>query len=482
MKTAVQSLKLKVKSKRKNDFHFFTIIFSFLTIFLIFTFHFSPSRMLYAGTFGKSSGETGFAFLKIPMSARAVGMGEAFTGVPNDAQGIEYNPASAGTLLTREIWFSHLSYYENINMESMHFAYPHHKGVTFFHSRFLHTKDTYRNRAGIETGDFTNQGLLVNFGHSFRITSSLSLGTSVKYISEKLADSKAQTVAADFGAFYRFPQVPVAVGMSIQNVGNDTKFESEKQPLPLAFRFGGSYRIGYRTFFSVEALQNIDQDIQLRAGIEYYLSSIFVLRSGFKLNQKKMEDYNGITAGLGFSRYPFLIDYAFVPSSDLGFVHRVSIGFKWGAVISKEKHKIEELLQKVQQVKSKKEIKEEKPYTLVSDTEFARVPELVDLHFKFDSVELDEESIAVLSKHKDYLLQNKNLEILIEGYCDDRGDEQYNVNLGLERAEMVRSIYESMEIPSNRISTVSYGSRKLLCFVLTEECRTKNRRVEIKVR
>src|SRR5260221_494007 len=75
---------------------------------------------LYAVT---DSGTTAFSFLNLPVGARATGMGQAFTSVPNDIQGLVYNPASLATMAASQLSFQHLSYVQDITQEAVSFGH-----------------------------------------------------------------------------------------------------------------------------------------------------------------------------------------------------------------------------------------------------------------------------------------------------------------------------------------------------------------------
>jgi len=76
---------------------------------------------------------------------------------------------------------------------------------------------------------------------------------------------------------------------------------------------------------------------------------------------------------------------------------------------------------------------------------------------------------------------NKNVYIEIQGYTDSVGTEQYNMKLGLERAEAVRRYLSEAGIPLHRMSTISYGEANPVADNKTKEGRSKNRRVVILV-
>src|SRR4051794_15512935 len=77
-------------------------------------------RPLFAAS---TSGTAAFSFLNIPVGARATAMGQAFSSVPNDIQGIVYNPASLATMAASQLSFQHLNYLEDITQEAAAFGH-----------------------------------------------------------------------------------------------------------------------------------------------------------------------------------------------------------------------------------------------------------------------------------------------------------------------------------------------------------------------
>src|SRR5690242_3832955 len=70
-----------------------------------------------------TSGTTAFSFLNLPVGARATALGQAFTSVPNDIQGLVYNPASLATMVASQLSFQHLSYVESVDQEAVFFGH-----------------------------------------------------------------------------------------------------------------------------------------------------------------------------------------------------------------------------------------------------------------------------------------------------------------------------------------------------------------------
>lgn len=98
------------------------------------------------------------------------------------------------------------------------------------------------------------------------------------------------------------------------------------------------------------------------------------------------------------------------------------------------------------------------------------------VHFAFDKYNLDGEAQSVLRRKARFLEDNPEIYITIEGHCDDRGTNEYNLALGDRRAESTRSFLLDMGLEAYRLSTVSYGEERPLCDERDEECWSTNRR------
>ncbi len=103
------------------------------------------------------------------------------------------------------------------------------------------------------------------------------------------------------------------------------------------------------------------------------------------------------------------------------------------------------------------------------------------VHFAFDKYNLDGQAQSVLRRKARFLQDNPDIYITIEGHCDDRGTNEYNLALGDRRAESTRSFLLDMGVESYRISTVSYGEERPLCDERDEECWSTNRRAAFNI-
>ncbi|MGA8526577.1 MAG: OmpA family protein, partial [Candidatus Sulfotelmatobacter sp.] len=72
--------------------------------------------------------------------------------------------------------------------------------------------------------------------------------------------------------------------------------------------------------------------------------------------------------------------------------------------------------------------------------------------------------------------QHPDIKIMLEGHCDDRGSEEYNLALGDSRAQAMKQSLEQQGVSANRIQTISYGKEKPFCSVDDEQCWQTNRR------
>lgn len=123
------------------------------------------------------------------------------------------------------------------------------------------------------------------------------------------------------------------------------------------------------------------------------------------------------------------------------------------------------------------------PVASPSDKPMARErPDFKMVHFGFDSYEIQGSETSCLKESLERLQAKTEIAIMIEGHCDKRGSEHYNMGLGKRRAESVRRYLLAHGISSNRIATVSYGKSRLLDREDTEVAHALNRRVGIVVK
>jgi len=101
---------------------------------------------------------------------------------------------------------------------------------------------------------------------------------------------------------------------------------------------------------------------------------------------------------------------------------------------------------------------------------------LQDVHFDYDRFDLRQEDRDILQRNAEWLKQDANAKVEIEGHCDERGTVEYNLALGAKRAKSVKDYLGSLGIAGARLSTISYGEELPLCHEANEACWARNRR------
>ena len=112
--------------------------------------------------------------------------------------------------------------------------------------------------------------------------------------------------------------------------------------------------------------------------------------------------------------------------------------------------------------------------------EHQAVSGLQRIHFDFDQSTLSPEGRAVLADNATYLKAISGLQVVIEGHCDERGSDEYNLALGESRALAAKNYLVSAGISASRLSVISYGEEKPLDRQANEEAWAMNRRAEFK--
>ena len=101
---------------------------------------------------------------------------------------------------------------------------------------------------------------------------------------------------------------------------------------------------------------------------------------------------------------------------------------------------------------------------------------LQDIFFEFDSWRITEEGKEMLEKNANLLQGDSEVNLLIEGHCDQRGTQAYNIVLGKKRAIAIRDYLVQLGVEPSRLSVVTYGKEKPFCTDATEICYRENRR------
>lgn len=99
-----------------------------------------------------------------------------------------------------------------------------------------------------------------------------------------------------------------------------------------------------------------------------------------------------------------------------------------------------------------------------------------DIFFDYDTADIRSDAQATLSKDASYLNSHPDIKIVLGGYCDERGSDEYNLALGQNRANAAKNVLVNDGVAANRIRVVSYGKEKPFCTESNEQCWQLNRR------
>ena len=104
---------------------------------------------------------------------------------------------------------------------------------------------------------------------------------------------------------------------------------------------------------------------------------------------------------------------------------------------------------------------------------------LEDVHFDFNSIQLDERAKAILMANAEWLKAHPDAAVTIEGHCDARGTSSYNYVLGEKRAIRTKNYLASLGVSDERLQIMSFGKDNPACWDPTEPCYQKNRRAHL---
>ena len=116
------------------------------------------------------------------------------------------------------------------------------------------------------------------------------------------------------------------------------------------------------------------------------------------------------------------------------------------------------------------------PPALPAPAQFREVPALEAIYFDFDKSVIRPDAARVLDANIDWMKSNPDALILIEGHCDERGTNEYNLALGDRRAKATMDYLTARGVAAARLTTISYGEERPVCTAHTNACWDKNRR------
>jgi hypothetical protein len=283
--------------------------------------------------------KTGAEFLNIPVGARPVGMGSAFTALANDVTALYWNPAGLSLLRSREISAMHSQWLLDIQYNFLGFGAPLKTlggtlagSVSVLSQGSEESRGTNREKAALIRAQ--DQVISIGFGKKMV---PMSVGLAVKALYSRIAGYGARSAALDLGALYCLSS-SLTLGFSIQNIGPGMKFISQRDPLPLTLNAGASARLRPGLALAFDARHGVRaRKTELTLGTEFSFLPSLTLRGGYLARASQAgttpagaSPSHGFSAGVGLI---FLgtnrLDYSFTPFGLLGDTHRLSLAVRY---------------------------------------------------------------------------------------------------------------------------------------------------------
>jgi hypothetical protein len=287
-------------------------------------------------------------FLRIPVGARAVALGQAYSSLATDGSGIFWNPAGLMRTPGRTNYFaSHAAWAADIDLS---YAAYHRRGQNFAYGLMfgaLQSGDIPRtdelHQEG--TGQYFNANqFFVGASLARAMSDRFSLGLTVKYFQENLDEFQTKAVLLDLGILYYVGVGDLRVGFTVRNFGGDihpegtpppapdgyvasTEFQSFPVPTLGAFGASKSWELSPKMVLLTAADFNHPSDYSesFRLGGEFGIWNQLFLRAGYETNRPE----GGLSAGFGLQaeRHQLLIriDYAYSDMGAFGVVHHFSL-------------------------------------------------------------------------------------------------------------------------------------------------------------
>lgn len=271
---------------------------------------------------------TGLAFLKLPITSRALSMGEAVVSYSPDASSTFYNPAGLFTGPDVNAVFMHNAGVIGIRTEFLGARFKGNKlafGISLNNTAVDNIQ--VREIPGPEQDEFNAQNFALGFSAAYKVNDMIQVGLTTKFLYEKIYVDNASGYGFDFGG--SFHKDRISAGICLANLGKMSTMRSSGTNEPTSIRFGASYlldfpNIGSGLRIAADGFKVLNGGkFHINSGAEFGYKDFLFIRAGYQT----LYDDHSFTTGIGLKYKAFNLDYAFVPYKySLGSSHTFTLG------------------------------------------------------------------------------------------------------------------------------------------------------------
>lgn len=260
--------------------------------------------------------------------ARAMGMGNGFVALADDATAVYYNPAGIARLGTQQVSFLHTFLFEGTIYDYVAYAYPMGApGALGIAAMRIGTDDIGRRDLTMDIGEFDASQTQLMLSYGRRFDGRFYAGTTLKLVNQSIDDLSAYGYGVDLGGQIQIWD-NLQAGLRMQDIiGARLKLAQVKERTPFTFTAGMAYLRGL-PWYGLQGAATLDFDkpekrsLKVRAGLEAVHPTGLSVRCGY--------DRNNVTLGVGFHYQRWQIDYAYKFVDELTDSHRFSLSYNFG--------------------------------------------------------------------------------------------------------------------------------------------------------
>src|SRR5579871_399679 len=277
------------------------------------------------------------ASLSLPLyntegSARSTALGSALTGFGGGAESLFWNPAGLSGLPRMDLSLHHNSYFAGTFQESLLFGVPlgPRDGLAVLADYVNWGSFDERDSTGNLLGSFTDtdSGLGVGWGREW--VKGFSAGLALRGLQQKVKDNTYSSLVGTLGLLW-VPSPGLEAGAAYTNFGTSFNGSSNASDLKVGLSWKARAAKDLEVLAALAGSWEANGVSGAQGGMEGEWGGFLSLRTGYRFDfsDNQLSGLAGLTAGAGLAFQDFRLDYAFLPSGDLGTSHRLSLGYEF---------------------------------------------------------------------------------------------------------------------------------------------------------